>query len=78
MLGWGFGMRHFIVGAALLAIGLAVTFAAASLLQSLAIANRTVTAEPFTIDRIRPDANRAQRNEPSARSLSASRREVGS
>lgn len=71
-------MRHFIVGVALLVVGLAVTFAAASLLQSMAVANRTVTAEPFTIDKIRPDANRAQRNEPAARSVSAGRRIVGS
>jgi hypothetical protein len=77
--GWGLGMRHFIIGAAMLVIGLVVTFGAASVLQGMAEANRTVTAEPFTIE-IRPDAsaNRGLRNEPAARSVSlASRRTAG-
>ena len=73
-------MRHVIIGAALLMFGLVVTFAAASVLQGMAVANRTVTAEPFTIDRIRPDANanRGQRDEPpAARSTSFGRRIAG-
>jgi hypothetical protein len=73
-------MRHLIVGAALLVAGLVVTFGAASVLQGMAVANRTVSAEPFTIDRIRPDAsaNRGLRNEPAGRSARfASRRTAG-
>ncbi len=73
-------MRHFVVGAALLVLALIVTFGAASVLQSMATANRTVSDEPFTIDRIRPDttAPRAPRNEPAARSLNvAGRRAAG-
>jgi hypothetical protein len=64
-------MRHFIVGAAMLVIGLIVTFAVASVLQGMAVANRTVTKEPFTIEKIRPDANanRTPRNEPAGRSV---------
>jgi hypothetical protein len=58
-------MRHFIVGASLLAVALIVTFAAASILQGLAVANKTVNAEPFVIDKIRPAATGAPRNEPS-------------
>lgn len=59
-------MRHFIVGAGLLAVALLVTFAAASVLQGMAVANRTVSTEPFVIDRIRPDAavTRTPRSEP--------------
>lgn len=59
-------MRHFIVGAGLLAVALLVTFAAASVLQGMAVANRTVSTEPFVIDRIRPDAaaTRNPRSEP--------------
>jgi hypothetical protein len=74
-------MRHFIIGAAMLLVGLILTFAAASLLQGMAVANRTVTDEPFTIDKIRPDpsVNRGLRNEPGARSVSlANRRAAGS
>ena len=71
-------MRHFIIGAIMLVVGLAVTFGAASVLQGLAVANRTVTAEPFTIDKIRPDAttNRGLRNEPAARSVGLANRRV--
>lgn len=67
--GWGLGMRHFIIGAAMLVAGLIVTFGAASVLQGIAVANRTVSTEPFTIDKIRPDANagRGVRDEPAAR-----------
>ena len=62
----------------MLVVGLVVTFGAASVLQSLAVANRTVTAEPFTIDKIRPDisANRGLRNEPAARSASFANRRI--
>lgn len=73
-------MRHFIVGAAVLVFGLVVTFGAASVLQGMAEANRIVTVEPFTIDKIRPDAtaNRGPRNEPAARSVNlAGRRTAG-
>jgi hypothetical protein len=72
-------MRHVIVGAGLLAFGLIVTFAAASVLQGMAVANRTVTAEPFVIDKIRPDAsaNRVPRNEPMGRSAGFGRRVAG-
>lgn len=72
-------MRHFIVGAALLVVALVVTFAAASVLQGMAVANRTVTAEPFVIEKIRPAAtvNRGQRNEPAARSVSLASRRTG-
>lgn len=72
-------MRHVIVGAALLVLGLVLTFGAASVLQSIATANRTVTAEPFIIDKIRPDTapNRGPRNEPSARSVSVANRRIG-
>lgn len=63
----------------MLMIGLVVTFGAASVLQGMAVANRTVGAEPFTIDKIRPDtsANRGLRNEPSARSVSLANRHIG-
>lgn len=72
-------MRHVIVGAALLVLGLVLTFGAASVLQSIATANRAVTTEPFTIDKIRPETSphRAPRNEPSARSVSAASRRIG-
>jgi hypothetical protein len=49
-------MRHVLVGAGLLAVALVVTLAAASILQGMAVANRTVDAEPFVIDTIRPDS----------------------
>jgi hypothetical protein len=72
------GMRHIIIGAAMLVIGLVVTFGAASVLQGMAVANRTATTEPFTIDKIRPDASvdRAPRNEPAARSVSFANRRI--
>jgi hypothetical protein len=59
-------MRHFIVGAGLLVVALLVTFAAASVLQGMAVANKTVNAEPFVIDKIRPAATvtRSPRSEP--------------
>jgi hypothetical protein len=61
-------MRHFIIGAAMLVVALIVTFGAASVLQGIAVANRTVSAEPFTLDRIGPDVNadRRPRSEPAA------------
>jgi hypothetical protein len=58
-------------------VALLVTFAAATLLQGMAVANKTVTAEPFAVDKIRPAAavTRGPRNEPSSRSvILASRR----
>jgi hypothetical protein len=63
-------MRHFIVGAGLLVVALLVTFAAASVLQGMAVANKTVSTEPFVIDKIRPapaatTVTRSPRNEPS-------------
>jgi len=59
-------------------IGLGVTFGAASVLQCMAVAYRRVTAEPFTIDKNRPDANadRGLRNEPAARSAGLARRRI--
>jgi predicted DNA-binding transcriptional regulator AlpA len=59
-------MRHFIVGAGLLVVALLVTFAAASVLQGMAVANKTASSEPFVIDKIRPadTVNRNPRNEP--------------
>jgi hypothetical protein len=73
-------MRHFIIGAAMLVAGLVLTFVAASVLQGMAVANRPVTAEPFTIDRIRPDpsADRGLRREPGGRSASVASRSAGS
>jgi hypothetical protein len=72
-------MRHFIVGTALLVVSLIVTFGAASVLQGMAVANRTASAEPFTVDKIRPDTavTRTQRNEPAARSVSLANRHTG-
>lgn len=53
----------------MLVVALIVTFGAASVLQGMAVANRTMSAEPFTIDRIRPDANadHGPRGEPATR-----------
>ncbi|HSI01313.1 MAG TPA: hypothetical protein VLA02_11985 [Reyranella sp.] len=47
-----------------MAVALVVTFAAASLLQGMAEANKTVTAEPFVIDKLRPAVTRGPHNEP--------------
>ncbi|HLG45259.1 MAG TPA: hypothetical protein VKY24_03370 [Reyranella sp.] len=58
-------MRQLLMGAVLLGAALMVTFAAASLLQGWALANRS--AEPFVVEKITPDtttAKRAPRNEP--------------
>jgi hypothetical protein len=74
-------MRHIIIGTIMLLAGLVVTFAAASLLQGMAVANRTETDDSFTIDKIRPDpdVNRGPRNEPGGRSVNlANRRAAGS
>jgi hypothetical protein len=59
-------MRQLLMGAVLLGAALTVTFAAASLLQGWAIANRSAAAEPFMVEKITPDtaAKRAARNEP--------------
>ena len=65
-------MRHFIVGAGLLALALLVTFGAASVLQGMAeVNNRAMTAEPFVIDKIRPAATvtRGPRDQPAGRSV---------
>jgi hypothetical protein len=64
-------MRHFIVGASLLALALAITFGAASILQGMAEAKKTVVAEPFVIDKIRPAATvtRGPTNERGGRSV---------
>jgi hypothetical protein len=72
-------MRHFVVGAALLLAALVITFSTASVLQGMAAANRTVSAEPFVVDKIRPAAtvNRAPRNEPAARSAGFTTRHAG-
>jgi hypothetical protein len=59
-------MRQLLMGAVLLGAALMVTFAAASLLQGWALANRSA-AEPFVVEKITPDtttAKRAARNEP--------------
>ena len=61
------GMRHFVVGASLLVVALVITFGAASFLQGMAQANRTVADEPFVVEKIRPaaaTANRKARPEP--------------
>lgn len=61
------GMRQLLMGVVLLGTALVVTFAAASLLQGWALANRSATAEPFVVERITPDTNtakRAARSEP--------------
>jgi len=71
-------MRHFIVGAGLLALALVVTFGAASVLQGMAEGKKTITAEPFVIDKIRPAATvtRGPRDQPTGRNviLATSRR----
>ena len=74
-------MRHFIVGAGLLAVALLVTLGAASVLQGMAEGKKTITAEPFVIDKIRPAAavTRGPRDQPTGRSLilATSRRSDG-
>jgi hypothetical protein len=58
-------MRQLLLGVVLLGAALMVTFAAASLLQGWAMANRSASAEPFVVERITPDmTKRAARNEP--------------
>ena len=74
---WGWGMRQLMVGAALLISALVVTFATASILQSMAAAKRTIVAEPFAVEKITPaaTATRGPRAEPvGARSLVLARR----
>ena len=58
-------MRQLLMGVVLLGAALTVTFAAASLLQGWALANRSAAAEPFAVEKITPDtAKRAARTEP--------------
>jgi hypothetical protein len=59
-------MRQLLMGVVLLGAALIVTFAAASLLQGWALANRTASAEPFAVEKITPatTAKRATRDEP--------------
>jgi hypothetical protein len=60
-------MRQLLMGAVLLGAALMVTFAAASLLQGWALANRSAAAEPFVVEKITPattTAKRAARDEP--------------
>jgi hypothetical protein len=52
-------MRQLVVGAALLVSALIVTFAAASILQGMAISKRTIVAEPFAVERITPAGGRS-------------------
>ena len=70
-------MRQLVVGAALLISALVVTFAAASVLQGMAVQKRTIIAEPFQADKATPaaTANRTPRTEPlGGRMLVSSRR----
>jgi hypothetical protein len=71
-------MRQLMVGAALLISALVVTFATASILQSMAASQRTVVAEPFAVERITPaaaTATRTPRSDPiGGRSLILARR----
>ena len=60
-------MRQLLMGVDLLGAALVVTFAAASLLQGWALANRSTAAEPFVVEKITPGATTAKhaaRNEP--------------
>jgi hypothetical protein len=70
------GMRQLMMGAVLLGAALMITFAAASVLQGMAVANRTAAAEPFAIEKITPasTATRGLRNEPGRSVVLASRR----
>jgi hypothetical protein len=63
---WGVGMRQLLMGVVLLGVALTVTFAAASLLQGWAIANRSAAAEPFVVEKITPPttAKRPTRDVP--------------
>jgi hypothetical protein len=62
----GAGMRQWMVGAALLVSALIVTFATASILQGMAIAKRTIVAEPFAVEKTTPaiTLTRPSRTEP--------------
>lgn len=59
-------MRQLLMGVVLLGTALMVTFAAASLLQGWALANRSAAAEPFVVERVTPatTVKRATRDEP--------------
>ena len=54
-------MRQLLMGVVLLGAALMVTFAAASVLQGWAMANRTAAAEPFEVEKITPATNTAKR-----------------
>lgn len=69
-------MRELLVGTALLISALIITFAAASILQGIAMQKRSIVAEPFPADRITPAATavRTPRSEPGHSVILASRR----
>jgi hypothetical protein len=69
-------MRQLLVGVVLLGAALMITFAAASLLQGWALANRTAAMEPFAVEKITPaaTAKRTTRDEPGHSVVPASRR----
>jgi hypothetical protein len=73
-------MRHIIVAASLLVVALTVTYAAATVIEGMAMSNKVADNEPFIIDKIRPATvvTRGPATAPSARSVNLAARNSGS